>query len=162
MTGIQRRIAAGLLALGTFASIGGTASASEKVSDYNERYENTIVMVDNPCTPEFDNITLDAQWHLVGKTWVNDDGSWWYQGSNRGHVSGSAADGTEYGGSVHFQAQTRVVDGIVNIVSDAKHKLVSQGDAPNFTVRWKIRSTFALDGTSSSFEVVKEGEDCHG
>src|SRR5687768_13726385 len=110
MSGIKRRMAAGLLALGTVTSIGGTAGAAEKVDDYNWRYENTIVQVDNACTPEFDDITLAAEWHTQDKLWRNNDGSWWYQGSSRGHVSGTAADGTRYGGAVQFQAQTRVED----------------------------------------------------
>ena len=148
MTGIKRRMAAGLLALGTFASIGGTASAAEKTADYNWRYEGTIMQVDNPCTAEFDDITLDARWHGVGKTWENDDGSWWYQGSNRAHVSGSSLDGTRYGGGVQFQAQTRIVDGVVSMVSDAKHLLVSQGDAP--TSPCATRSTSPSPSTGRS------------
>jgi hypothetical protein len=162
MSGIKRRMAAGLLALGTFASIGGTASAAEKVDDYNWRYENTIVQVENPCTPEIDDITLVAQWHTQGKLWQNNDGSWWYQGSSRAGVSGTAADGTRYGGSVHFQAQTRVEDGVISTVTDARHTLVSQGDAPNFSVQYKVLIRFAADGSFSTIEVLKEGEDCQG
>ncbi len=162
MAGWQRRMAAGLLALGTFASIGGTAGASEKEYDYNHRYEYTLGQVDNPCTPEFDDITLAAEFHTVGKFWLNDDGSYWYKGSNRGHLSGSAADGTGYVGGVQFRFQTRVDDGVADILTDAKHLLVSQGDAPNFAMRYKVHYRFAIDGSWSSMEILKEGEDCRG
>jgi hypothetical protein len=165
MSGIKRRMAAGLLALGTATSIGGTAGAAgaaEKIDDYKWRYENTLEQIDNPCTPKLDDITLAAEWHTQGKLWENNDGSRWYQGSNRGHLSGTSADGTGYVGAVQFQAQTRVEDGVISTVTDSKHLLVSQGDAPNFSLRYKVLIRFAADGSFSTMEILKEGTDCRG
>jgi hypothetical protein len=162
MAGWQRRMAAGLLALGTFAGIGGTAGASEKTDDWNYRYEYTLTQIDNPCTPQSDDITLRAEFHTVGKTWRYDDGSYWYHGSNRGHLSGSAADGTGYVGGVQFRAQTRVDDGVVDIVAAEKHMRSRVSDAPNVARRYKLHVQFAVDGSWSSMEILKEGEDCRG
>ena len=156
----QRRVAAGLLLLGALAGGAGTAGAAEKTEDYNLRYQTVLTGIDSPCTPEFDDITLVADWHTVAKYWVSDDGSWRYQGSNRSHLDGSAADGSRYGGTNQFRAQTRVADGVVETISDEKHMLVGRGQAPSFTLRMKVQVRWALDGSFTSYEVLKEGADC--
>lgn len=159
MSGVKRRMAAGILALGTTTSIGGAAGAAgaaEKVDDYKWRYENTLVRIDNPCTPRFDDITLLAEWHTQGKLWENNDGSWWYQGSNRGH-------NVRHGGRRDALRRQRPVPG-----ADAGrgrcdlhgHRLPAPacqpGDAPNSSLRYNVLIRFAADGSFSTMEILKE------
>ncbi|MFP5318625.1 MAG: hypothetical protein ACLGI2_10065 [Acidimicrobiia bacterium] len=162
MKSLSKRIAGGLVALVAAGGLAGPAHAAEKVEEYNVRFETVLTSIDNPCTPAFDDITLSASGHAVAKRWIHEDGSWRYQGNVRLDLSGRAADGTEYGGSSQFRAQTRVEDGVVSIVADDRHRLVSHGADPNFSLRLKVRVQFAVDGSFSDYEVLKDRSACQG
>jgi hypothetical protein len=163
MSKLQRRVAAGLLAIGTMAGVAGTAHAAEKTIDHNERYQFVVTGVDNPCTPQFDDITLDTALHAISKVWGDfEDDSWRSQSHLNVHQAGSAADGTQYLGGGSFQAQARLQDGVVSISADTKNRLVSQGSDPNFVLRMKVLVTFPVDGGSSTWEVVKDAAECRG
>ncbi len=56
-------------------------------------FEFVMPGVDNPCTPQFDDITLTANGHASTKEWLNDDGS---RGQThlRIRLAGQAANGT--------------------------------------------------------------------
>ena len=160
---LQRRVAAGLLAIGTVAGVAGTAQAAEKTADYNERFEIVMPGVDNPCTPEFDNILLTGSMHAVGKTWGDmASDSWRSQSSTNTRLSGTAADGTRYGGGGSFHAQTRLEDGVVSISADTHDRMTSQGSDPNFTLRLKVKVSFPVDGGAPTFEVIKDAAECRG
>lgn len=162
MNRVRRRVATGLVALATATGMAGTAGAAEKVVDYNVHYELVLTAIDNPCTPGFDDITLDGDWHSIGKRWNDDDGTSRYVGSVRSRLSGSAADGTGYGGFNHFEGQSRVEDGVLVYSASENHLLVSQGAAPNFTINLRSETSYDADGTILSYEVVREGTACRG
>ncbi len=48
------------------------------------------------------------------------------------------------------------------IIADTRNRLTSQGSDPNFDLRLKVRVTFDLAGTSSTFDVVKDYAACRG
>jgi hypothetical protein len=154
-------MAAGALLLGALVAGGTPAQAAEKVEDNRMSFEFVMPGVDNPCTPQFDDITLTANGHASTKTWLNDDGS---RMQNRLHIrwAGQAADGTGYVGRDSFDAHTEIEDGWVYITADTKSRLTSQGSDPNFDLRLKVRVTFDLAGTSSNTEVVKDYAECRG
>ena len=114
MNGMKRRMTAGLLGLVAMAGVGaaGTADAAEKTEDSNWRFHIVLTQIDNPCTPEFDDITLDADGHSVVKFWLANDGASRYQGSSRLQLSGTAADGTGYGGYTHYVGKTLFENGV--------------------------------------------------
>ncbi|MGH9278198.1 MAG: hypothetical protein ACRD12_08830, partial [Acidimicrobiales bacterium] len=112
---VTRRIAGAVLVVGALALTGGTAQAAEKVDDTQTTFEFVTPGVDNPCTPEFDDITLTGTGHYAFKMWVAEDGSIRYQTHLNIHLAGDAADGTGYVGGDRFGAQTRIEDGVVYI-----------------------------------------------
>jgi hypothetical protein len=154
-------MAAGVFVLGALVASGTPAHAAEKVEDNRVSFEFVMPGVDNPCTPQFDDITLTANGHASTKTWLYDDGS---RTQTRLHIrwAGHAADGTGYVGRDSFDAQTQVEDGWVYITADTRNRLTSQGSDPNFELRLKVRVTFDLAGTSSTTEVVKDYAECRG
>ncbi|MGH9226006.1 MAG: hypothetical protein ACRD2W_19965 [Acidimicrobiales bacterium] len=162
MNAISRRMAAGLLALGVAAGCSGTAHAAEKTEDLRYRFDTVVTGVDNPCPPEFDDITLNAWWLGVSKRWDTGDGEWRLNFHVTTHLSGTAADGTRYSGSNQFAAHDRVDDGVVTIAADNRTLLVSQGSDPNFVLRHKTVATFELNGPNGSFEVLKDFTECRG
>lgn len=163
MSKLQRRVAAGLLAIGTVAGVAGTAQAAEKTIDHNEHYQYVVTGVDNPCTPQFDNITLDTSLHAISKMWGSfEDGSWHSQSHVNVRQAGSAADGTRYSGGGSFQAHTVLEDGVVSSSADTKNRLVSNGSEPNFFLRLKLKVTFPVDGGPGTWEVIKDAAECRG
>lgn len=164
MNGMKQRIAAGVLGLVTAAGIGtaGTASAADKIWDENVRIHTVLTQIDNPCTPEFDDITLDADWHSVVKYWLDNDGAWRYRGSTRAQLAGTAADGTSYVANLHYVGSSQTEDGVIEQNIDEHHLLVSQGSAPNFTLRLKMHIRLYFDGTPAEYDIVKDGTDCRG
>lgn len=162
MRKIQRRMAAGLLAFGVLAGLPAAAQASEKVDDFDMRFEFTVNGVNNPCTPQLDDITLDGSGRVMGKMWRDDDGSMRALSTMRVRLDGDAADGTGYVGHSEFKAHTEIEGDVAHISTDAKHLLVSQGADPNFFLRYKINVTFDLVGTGSTVEVVKDQAECRG
>ncbi len=131
------------------------------MEDSRVSFEFVMPGVDNPCTPQFDDITLTANSHAFTKEWLNDDGS---RGQThlRIRLAGQAADGTSYLGGDSFNAHTRIDDGWVYITADTRNRLTSQGSDPNFDLRLKVCVTFDLAGTSSTFDVVKDYAACRG
>ncbi len=120
MNGLQRRMAAAVLVVGGLAGLAAPAHAADKVDDSRITFPVVVAGLDNPCTPEYDDIALSGTGHAFTKMWVAEDGS------SRGrthlgiHVSGQAADGTGYVGTDSFDAQTRIEDGVAYIQMRAR------------------------------------------
>jgi hypothetical protein len=162
MKAMQRRMAGGAVIIGVLLGASFPAQASEKVEDEKARFETVFTGVDNPCTPEADDITLTVTGHAMTKSWVNDDGSSRRHTLLQIHASGAAADGTGYVGNDQFRAHTIISDGVVYITADTRVRLVSQGSDPNFDLRFKVRNSFELNGPNSTFEVIKDYAQCRG
>jgi hypothetical protein len=162
MNGLQRRMAGALLVVGGLAGLAGPAQAAGKVDDSRITFPVFAAGIDNPCTPEYDDITVSGTGRAFSKVWVAEDGSSRARTHLGIHLSGEAADGTGYVGADHFDAHTRIEDGVAYITADSRTRLTSQGADPNFALRLKVRVSFALDGSSSSYEVVKDQTDCRG
>ena len=157
-----RRVGAGVAAFGVLAGIPQAASAAEKVEDQRMSFTYVLPSEDNPCTPQFDDIAITVSGDVVLKTWLNNDGSSRRQIFVRTHLSGEAADGTNYVGGDSFHAQTRTEDGFAYIDADTQQRLTSAGDAGNFHLRYKVRVAFDLSGTNSTMDVVKDSTECRG
>ena len=162
MKRLQRRLATSILVLGGLVGTAAPAQAADKVEDDRLSFEFVMPGVDNPCTPQFEDITLTASGDTSTKVWVDDDGSSRRLIHVRIHLAGEAADGTGYVGANQFKAETRIEDGSAYITADTKNRLTSQGSDPNFELRLKVRVSFDLSGTSSKFEVVKDHAECRG
>jgi hypothetical protein len=111
MKRLQRRMATSVLVLGGLVGIAAPAQAADKVEDNRLSLEFVMPGVDNPCTPEFDDITLAANGDISTKVWVDADGSSRSVTRLRIHLAGEAADGTGYVGANQFRAETRIEDG---------------------------------------------------
>jgi hypothetical protein len=162
MNGLQRRMAAAVLVVGGLTGLAAPAQAADKVDDSRITFPINMTGVDNPCTAEYDDITLSGTGHAFTKMWVAEDGSSRARTHLGIHASGEAAHGTAYVGADSFDAQTRIEDGVAYITADTRSRLTSQGADPNFNLRLKVQVSFALDGSSSTYEVVKDQADCRG
>lgn len=162
MNKLHIRSATAGIALGIVALAASPAQAAEKVEDSRIAFEVVVPGVDNPCTPEFDDITVTAYGHGWTKIWTAEDGSSRSRIHLGMHLAGEAADGTGYVGSERFDSETRIEDGVASIVADTKSRLTSQGSDPNFDLRYKVRVSFDLSSPSATFEVIKDHAECRG
>ena len=155
-------MAAAVIVVGGVAGLAAPAQAADKADDSRITFPISALAIDNPCTPEFDDITVSGTGHAFTKMWVAEDGTSRARTHLGIHVSGQAADGTGYAGADHFDAHTRIQDGVAYITADSRIRLTSRGTDANFAVRLKVRVSFALDGSSWSYEVINDQADCRG
>ncbi|MGH9278915.1 MAG: hypothetical protein ACRD12_12530 [Acidimicrobiales bacterium] len=161
MPNIQRRIAAGAVLLGAFIGFAAPAQAAEKEIDVRES-AHFVTTMDNPCTPDFDEIAMTADVTYTYKLWVAEDGSVRYREQSVVKLAGLAADGTRYVGSSPYQAMSRVEDGLVHATFDVSTRLSSQGSSPNFTARYKVLFSYNLSTGESTWELIKDFNECQG
>lgn len=162
MNRLQRRMAVAGLVFGIAAGGAGPALAADKLYDEHYTYEYTWTGVDNPCTPEFDDIALRYSVRAHVQVW-GDDGEFSHARSHwRTQYEGAAADGTRYVGSDSTVSQSQVEGDTVELTADSKVRLTSQGSAPNFHLRYTIRASFELTGPGFSVEVIRDSQECRG
>ena len=160
---LQRRMAAGLLAVGALvAASGSPATAADKVVDFRMPFEYTVPGWDNPCTPAFDDITMTTSGVVAWKVWQAEDGSVRAHSHVHMHLAGEAADGTAYVGANHFTADNRIEGPVSSFVGDSKTRLTSQGAGPNFYVRYKSQGSLNMEDFTWTFEILKDQLECRG
>ena len=160
MHNIRRNLAVAGLVVGCAAMSAVPAQAAEKV--YEEHYTTSFVFehMDNPCTPEFDDITLTIEGRGSAKTWEDGSGDSRSEGRYRAQLTGVAADGTRYVGSEHSIVHFDLVEGESTVHADFRSRLVSQGSAPNFDARFTMVLRYELP--DSSIEIIRDGQHCRG
>ncbi|HEX6597269.1 MAG TPA: hypothetical protein VF045_10055 [Acidimicrobiales bacterium] len=162
MNRLQRRMAVAGLVFGIAAGSAGPAMAAEKAYDEFYSYEYTMSGVDNPCTPEFDNITVTVGTRAHVQVWTEDGEFSRAQSSWRTQLEGRAADGTRYVGGSSDSSHANVEGDVVTVGADSKSRLTSQGSAPNFHLRYTTVASFELFGPGWSVEVIRNSTECRG
>ena len=116
--------------------------------------------VDNPCTPDFDDITLNGSEHFIFKSWIDDSGESRYLSYGEISWSGRAADGTRYVGRDKFHSGGRFDGTVVSTAQDNSTLLVSQGSDPNFLTRYKVAMTWDISIGEATFTLIKDIDQC--
>lgn len=151
---LRSALASLLLAL-AMASAGVAAPRGEH---FNETFHFTEPPpgepgLDNPCTPQFDDITLDITDRVQGFEWT-ENGVFYADVHVSGHANGVAADGTVYEGKLNdkfFESRSGTgEDATITSEFQAIMRLISHGTAPNFIVQeW---GTFTLPPPNVTFD----------
>ncbi len=140
MSSLKRVLVASASLVLTMA-LSGTAGAEPKAEHFKETNEFTSFGEDNPCTPQFDDVTLSIREHIQGKTWI-ENGKRFTELHVTGHAHGVAADGTEY--IAKLNVKDTIVEEDSTGTSDFQSILraISKGSTPNFFIKEIAHVTF--------------------
>ena len=136
MSTTRMGLVAAMVACGALAA--PAALAAEKVVD--ERFSTSFdTVLDNPCTPQFDDISGVITFENHTQLWIEADGSARVSTRGTSAFEGHDADGTHYVGRDSFRStETSDADGGWTEKDGSVIRLIGQGDAPNFVVRLNI------------------------
>jgi hypothetical protein len=118
------------IALGILMTATG-ATAAPRGEHFNATFRFTESGIDNPCTPEFDDITLNITDRVQGFEWT-ENGTFFFDIHVSGRGEGVAADGTVYSGKINDKASGSDSEEGVDVQFRSVLRFISRGSAPNF------------------------------
>lgn len=145
MTSFHKPLVVGM-ALAEALLVAAPAVAEPAREHVDEVLTFTETGIDNPCTPEFDDLTLEITDRVQGSTWTG-DGTVFIDLHITGHGRGIAADGTRYEAKLNLRETSELDDGERHEFQ-AMVRFVSHGRTPNFIVQeWGTFTTPPPDVT---------------
>lgn len=158
MSRTRTGLVAAVAACGALAA--PAALASEKVVD--ERFSTSFdTALDNPCTPQFDDIAGVITFDSHTQLWLEPDGSFRVSSRGTGTFEGQDADGARYVGRDSFRSTetSDSADGSWTEKDGSVIRLIGQGEAPNFVVRLNIFRSWSPE-TAFRERVVQASATC--
>lgn len=105
------------------------AGCAEPSFNYNYREAASVYELDNPCTPEFDDISLTGEAHYMGRLTVDENGVSHQKIHYNAHLTGEGIDGTPYVVNDVGNIELKTEDPSIQTVSS---KVIGLGNTGNF------------------------------